>query len=411
MAGEFTPGLSGGQRKMMLFELVCQRVAASSDLLVCLDEPFAGVTEDFVPFIVDRLNALRKTHNVLLVTNDHVHTLTEMADSTITVSAIDRSLVKVNRKEHSREVCLHAVASGKQYAHSAGNQDLWFFFDTEILSNPALFGVFGFTVFAMLLFLLTFWNSQAGQEILVIVALQIVCFFALNPYLIALPDWRNTMREEAEALMHCSVETNLALKSCIVLLLLIAISGCAFGVLNACMDSLDSAAIWAFMLFDSASLTLPFICFGLYSMLPLQVVQIVASLPFLFMIFFSTTFSPGAGVEGVKALRYLLCRTRTERPECHHSGQMRKRGLTVDLTSTMRFDSRLAAARASTFGATCRRAPPTWTSARRATSCSLGLCSRAASASFSSSSSRLSACSLQISARRSPQRRSATRSR
>merc|ERR1711990_263539 len=29
---------------------------------------------------------------------------------------------------------------------------------------------------------------------------------------------------------------------------------------------------------------------------------------FLFMIFFSTTFSPGSGVEGVKALRYLFAR-------------------------------------------------------------------------------------------------------
>ena len=62
------------------------------------------------------------------------------------------------------------------------------------------------------------------------------------------------------------------------------------------------------MLFDSASLTLPFICFGLYSKLPLQIVQILASLPFLFMLFFSTTFSPGAGVPGVKALRYLFAR-------------------------------------------------------------------------------------------------------
>ena len=63
--------------------------------------------------------------------------------------------------------------------------------------------------------------------------------------------------------------------------------------------------MWVSMLFDSASLTLPFICFGLYSRLPLQIVQILASLPFLFMIFFSTTFSPGSGVAGVKALRYL----------------------------------------------------------------------------------------------------------
>ena len=38
MAGEFTAGLSGGQRKMMLFELVRQRVSGQSDLLIVLDE-------------------------------------------------------------------------------------------------------------------------------------------------------------------------------------------------------------------------------------------------------------------------------------------------------------------------------------------------------------------------------------
>lgn len=37
-------------------------------------------------------------------------------------------------------------------------------------------------------------------------------------------------------------------------------------------------------------------------------VQILASFPFLLMIFFSTTFSPGAGVAGVKSLRYLFSR-------------------------------------------------------------------------------------------------------
>jgi len=88
MAGQFTKGLSGGQRKMLLFELVKQRTAGSSDLLLVLDEPFAGVTDDFVPFIVMRLNEMRQKHNILLVTNDHVQTLTEMADSTVVVTAV-----------------------------------------------------------------------------------------------------------------------------------------------------------------------------------------------------------------------------------------------------------------------------------------------------------------------------------
>mmetsp|Transcript_102667 Transcript_102667/g.294258 ORF Transcript_102667/g.294258 Transcript_102667/m.294258 type:complete len:85 (-) Transcript_102667:190-444(-) len=49
MAGEFTAGLSGGQRKILLFELIRQRIRHQSELLLCLDEPFAGVTDDFVP--------------------------------------------------------------------------------------------------------------------------------------------------------------------------------------------------------------------------------------------------------------------------------------------------------------------------------------------------------------------------
>ena len=46
MAGQFTAGLSGGQRKMLLFEIIVQRTAHQSELLIVLDEPFAGVTDD-----------------------------------------------------------------------------------------------------------------------------------------------------------------------------------------------------------------------------------------------------------------------------------------------------------------------------------------------------------------------------
>lgn len=74
------PGLSGGQRKLLLFELIYQRTASQDNLLIVLDEPFAGVTDDFVPFIVERLNQMRIKHNILLVTNDHVETLKKMAD-------------------------------------------------------------------------------------------------------------------------------------------------------------------------------------------------------------------------------------------------------------------------------------------------------------------------------------------
>lgn len=36
MAGEFTAGLSGGQRKLLLFELICQRTRDQSELLIAL---------------------------------------------------------------------------------------------------------------------------------------------------------------------------------------------------------------------------------------------------------------------------------------------------------------------------------------------------------------------------------------
>lgn len=310
MGGEFTAGLSGGQRKMMVFELVRQRTRSQSDLLIVLDEPFAGVTEDFVPFITARLEEMRKRHNILLVTNDHVATLTKMSDSTITVSAINRSRVLVNGVSYERELALHAVAKGGSYTHSAGAQDLRFFVNTELLTSPHIASSLGFMIFSMVLFLVSYWDSKPGSEALVLVAIQIISFFAINPFLILLTDWRNTVSEEADALMHCSTQTMLALKSCVTLLLLLVISVASFGCLVGCLDTevINDVGMWVSMLFDSASLTLPFICFGLYSKLPLQVVQILSSLPFLFMIFFSTTFSPGAGLEGVKALRYLFAR-------------------------------------------------------------------------------------------------------
>ena len=92
------------------------------------------------------------------------------------------------------------------------------------------------------------------------------------------------------------------------LLLLLLTSVIAFGCLNLVIDTFTTWDILVSMLFDGASLAFPFICFGLYTKLPLQQVQIFSSMPFFFMIFFSATFSPGAGVDGVKELRWLFSR-------------------------------------------------------------------------------------------------------
>jgi ABC-type lipoprotein export system ATPase subunit len=309
MAGEFTAGFSGGQRKLLLFELICQRAEGQEDLLLVLDEPFAGVTDDFVPFIVERLNELRKKHNVLLVTNDHVQTLIKMADNNVRVSAIDRTKVEVNGKNKvDREKAIMALSVGNEYIHEASSSDLKFFLEVEVKSNKALMGVLAFTVVSFSLFLATFWDSIDSSGPLVLVAAGIIAFFSVNPWLLALVDWRNYMLEEAEALLHSSKGMNKFLMTMLTLFMITVISLVEWGIINATIDGFESFKFWVAIFFDSASLTFPFIFFGVYTKLPSHAVEIFASFPFLLMIFFSTTFSPGSGVQGFKALRYLFPR-------------------------------------------------------------------------------------------------------
>ena len=309
MAGEFTAGLSGGQRKLFLFELIYQRTMNQSKLLIVFDEPFAGVTENFVPWIIEKLNVMREKHNILLVTNDHVQALTHMADNVITVSAIDRTKVKINDHETvDREKAILALSVGDQYVYNATNADFKFFIDVEVKNNGGILGVVGFTVFAFLLFLLSFWDSSDESAALVLIAGGIIAYFAINPYLLSLVDWRNYMNEEAEALLHSSKSMNKVLKSAVTMTLIFGISLIEYGLVNAVVGGLEDVKFWIAMLFDSGSMTFPFICFGLYTSLPHQAVETFSSMPFLFMIFFSTTFSPGSGVPGLKELRYLFSR-------------------------------------------------------------------------------------------------------
>eukprot|EP00934_Nitzschia_sp_Nitz4_P004287 Nitzschia sp. Nitz4//scaffold356_size15932//14584//15852//NITZ4_008883-RA/size15932-processed-gene-0.9-mRNA-1//-1//CDS//3329548976//4277//frame0 len=309
MAGEFTAGLSGGQRKVMMFELICQRAEGQSDLLLVFDEPFAGVTDDFVPYIIERLSHLRDSHNILLVTNDHVEKLKELADNTITVSAIDRSVVKINGN-HSvdREKAILGLSVGRDYAHQSSSADTWFFLDVEILHSDKLFSVATFTTFAFGIFLATFWNSSQESGALVLVAAGIIAFFCINPFLLTLVDWRNYMTEEAEALVHASKKMNKIMMSLLALTLIFTVSLIQWGVINAVVDGFESPKYWLAILMDSASLTLPFVILGIYSKLSILLVQVLADFPLLLMIFLSTTFSPGSGVKGLKVLRYLFPR-------------------------------------------------------------------------------------------------------
>jgi len=309
MAGEFTAGLSGGQRKILLFELICQRTADQSELLIALDEPFAGVTDDFVPYVVERLNYLKKRHNIILVTNDHIDTLTQMADNTLTVSAWDRSTVKINDTDKvDRERAIFALSLGDEYNFDSTHEDLRFFWDCEVSSNAALLGVFIFSLVTHILFIVTFWDSDSDLAALVLVAGGIIAYFCVQPYLLSLVGWRNAMEEEAEALMHSSKGLNRSLKSLLTVLIVFLVAWAEFGVVNLVIDGLSNIKFWLAMFADSASMTFPFICLGIYTKLDFQTVQILGSLPFLMMIFFSTTFSPGSGVEVVKELRYLFAR-------------------------------------------------------------------------------------------------------
>eukprot|EP00977_Amphora_coffeiformis_P013134 scaffold3396_cov176-Amphora_coffeaeformis.AAC.7 len=318
MAGKFTAGLSGGQRKLLLFELVVQRVAQqSNNLLICLDEPFAGVTDDFVPFVVQRLETLRKRHTILLVTNDHVEALKELADHTITVSAVDRSKVQIDQTWplRSRETAILALASDdksndqqRAYQYKATAADLRFFWDIEVVHNGGLITIAMFTVVCFALYMITFWNSKPSNAELVLIAGGVVNFFSANPYFVELTDWRITMSEETEALLHASKNTNKLLKTLLALTLFGLLSALQFGMTNAVIDGYSSVTFWVAMMMDTGSLLVPFILCGLYTHLPLQPAQIVSRLPFLCMIFFSTTFSPGAGISGLKGLRYLFPR-------------------------------------------------------------------------------------------------------
>jgi ABC-type lipoprotein export system ATPase subunit len=205
LAGNFMAGLSGGQRKILLFELISQRTITQDNLLIILDEPFAGVTDDFIPFIVEHLNDMRQRHNILLVTNDHVDTLKEMADNTITVNAIDRSKIKVNGIDRvDRDLAIMAMAIGDEYKYNTTNEDVKFFGRVEFSMRGGLPSVVVYAASMYGLFLLMFWGSKQGFEALILLAAKNVSWYVCYPYFMQIVDWRVYMIEE----MHVSRSTN-----------------------------------------------------------------------------------------------------------------------------------------------------------------------------------------------------------
>ena len=310
MAGKSYSGLSGGQRKLLLFEIIYQRCYKKQGFLIALDEPFCGVTEDFLQFIIPRLRALKYDNNILLVTNDHIEALKQLADDTIRVSVLSRSTIQVNNNPEriSRNKEITALCVGDRYVYEASDADLKFFLHVEIWSNKLVLGILAFTVIAFSLFIATFWNSASENAALVLIAGGIICYFCISPYLLSLIDWRNCMLEEAEALLHASPSRNRVLKTVTTVSLMVIISAIEYAAVNVVIDGLSGVRFWVAMLCESFALSFPYICLGIFTRLPFQIVQMVAGIPFLLLIFFSTTYSPGAGVEGLKALRYFFAR-------------------------------------------------------------------------------------------------------
>ena len=308
IAGRFMAGLSGGQRKLLLFELIYQRTKDQSGLLIALDEPFAGVTDEFVPFIVERLIRMREKHNLIVVTNDHIHALKEIANNTLQVSAIDRTIVTVNTLlKVDREKTIDALSLGKDYEHKSSSTDLKLFLGIEVF-NQSLMGVAMFTAFLFSLFLLAFWNSGGDSLALLVIAATNLVFFCVQPYNTTLVDWRDTVSEESEALLHASDKLNKAMKAFLAISLVFIVSLIEWGCVNAVSDGLARYNYWIMMFFDAFSLVFPLISISIYTKLPLQTSQFLGSLPFLLVIFFSTTFSPGSGIAIVKELRYIFPR-------------------------------------------------------------------------------------------------------
>ena len=217
-----------------------------------MDEPFAGVTDDFLPFIIERLNEMRKKHNILLVTNDHIVALKNLSDDVITVSATDRSIVKVNRVEKDREAALLATSTGDEFIHTTNKQDIKFFWKVELSRYGGLVQCFILAIFSFGLFVATYWNSQPGTETLVIVAVSIVSYFTSFSYIQLQVDWRISIREESEALLHCAESVNKLQKLCLLLFLATFVSCIQY----LCLDvSLIIYMIDYSFLYDKACLT------------------------------------------------------------------------------------------------------------------------------------------------------------
>jgi hypothetical protein len=135
-----------------------------------------------------------------------------------------------------------------------------------------------------------------------------IVLFCFKPFLITFVDWRNLVEEETQALLHSSKNVMKALKGAMAMIMILIGTLTQWAVLNVVSDSFTAFDLCLSMLLDTLSIVVPFIFFGLYTSLPLLEVDMVASIPFVLMVLFSTTFSPGSGTDALKWMRYLFPR-------------------------------------------------------------------------------------------------------
>lgn len=245
------------------------------------------MTDDFVPFLTDRLKKLSQQHNVLLVTNDHIEALTNMADNIITVSAIDRTVVQINDEAGiDRNKVILALSVGQTFRYEDSNADLSFFWRIEVTRNKSLRQILRFMVIMFALYILTFWDSPLENAALVLIAGGIIGYFCIQPYLVSLVDWRNRLNEEAEALVHASPMRSRILKMLLTLTAIFLISSAEFLAVNAVTGFANFAHIrfYVAMVGELFSLCLPNLFLSLFTTLPFQTVSIFSGLPFLLVI-------------------------------------------------------------------------------------------------------------------------------
>ena len=178
----------------------------------------------------------------------------------------------------------------------------------EIYSNQSLRNLLIMMLVFFGLFVVSFWDSKQEFAALLLASGSMVVFFTAYPYLMSSIDWRDAMDEEAEALMHSSRNLNRNLRLVLALLLLLVLSVVEFGVLNVVTNGLSGWDIFVGIFTDGLSLCLPMLCAFLFTQSTVEVGQMIGYIPFLSMVFFSTTFSLGSGMPGLKGLRYLFPR-------------------------------------------------------------------------------------------------------